>query len=766
MVKIVKSQVEMEGRVSERITVVEGPQPDPWGQDAGLEQVGTSPPRVDGFERVTGRATYTYDVQLAGMLHGRILRSPFPHARIARIDVSRAELLQGVRAVITHQDVGEMKKGGLLILGPVVRYVGDEVAAVAADTEQAAEDALSLIDVEYEQLPFVLDPEEALGPDAPKIHPSGNLVGGAPDKYERGDPDRGWTEAEVTVEERFTTPVAVHNSLETHGSVVEWVGDNVTVWDSTQHVFGVRTELAETLQLPLNRVRVISEYIGGGFGSKQVMGKYTVLAALLAKKCGRPVKIMLSREEENICTGHRHATIQELKIGAKRDGTLTAISLRSVVPVGAYGSASSVEGPSRELYLCPNVRTEVYAVHTNIGPAEAFRAPGYTEGMFALESLMDRLAERLGIDSLELRLKNYAEMDQVTGRPYTAKKLRECYQVGAKEIGWSSRGQQVARAGRPGASEKPRRGIGMASQVWGGGGGPPAYAFVKLNPDGTAVVVAGTQDIGTGTKTGLAQIAAETLGLPLSRVVMSIGDSRDAPYGPVSAGSMTLSSVGPAVRSACLDLKTQLLQLAAEVMKVPEDGLEVKEGYVFERSSPGDRKEIGEVMARFGNTMLVGRGSRGPNSTKETIRTFGAQFAEVEVDLAVGRVRVVRMVAVHDFGRVVNPKLARSQIEGGIIQGVGYAVTEEQVRDKGTGRVLNTNFDEYLVPTALDVPDIEVHVIDVADPGSNNLGAKGLGEPPIIPSAPAIANAVYNATGLSLTSLPLSVWRVIEEAAG
>jgi xanthine dehydrogenase YagR molybdenum-binding subunit len=760
MVKIVKSQVEMEGRVSERVTVVEGPQPEAWDQGAALDVVGKSEPRVDGFERVTGRATYTYDVQLPGMLHAKVLRSPFPHARITRLDTSRAELLPTVRGVLTYRDVGDVKKDGLPVLSSTLRYVGEEVAVVAADTEQAAEDAVSLIEVEYERLPFVLDPERALEPGAPQVHSSGNLAEGKPKRYERGDMDAGWSAAEVVVEETFRTQVAVHNSLETHGSVVQWVGDSITVWDSTQYVFGVRSQLAETLGVPFNSVRVICQYMGGGFGSKQGMGKYTVLAALLARKTGRAVKLMMSREEDNLCTGHRHPTIQRLKIGARRDGTLTAIDLHCVVPVGAYGSASEVDGPVRELYRCPNVRSETYAVHTNVGPAEAFRAPGYTEGVFALDSLMDILAAQLDRDPLDLRLRNYAEEDQVRGRRYTAKRLRQCYELGAEKIGWASRS-----GGAPSERTK-RRGIGMASQVWGGAGGPPAYAVVRLNPDGTADVVAGTQDIGTGTKTVLAQIAAETLGLPLTAVRMSIGDTRDAPYGPVSAGSMTISSVGPAVRSAAVDVREQLKQLAEEVLKVPPDRLAVKDGLIFDRSSPGQAKPVSEVLARFGNTMLIGRGSRGPNTTEATIRTFGAQFAEVEVDVALGDVRLLRLVAVHDFGRVLNPLLARSQIEGGVIQGLGYALMEEQLRDEDTGITLNSNFEEYLIPTAMDMPRIEVYTIDEADPAANSLGGKGLGEPPVIPTAAAIANAIYDATGVRLTSLPMTAWRLLGEGEG
>ncbi|MGE5619648.1 MAG: xanthine dehydrogenase family protein molybdopterin-binding subunit [Sphingomonadaceae bacterium] len=761
MVEVKKTQVEFEGQVIEETAVIQGPQPEPWPEGEPLEVVGSPAPRVDGFERVTGKARFTTDVRPPGMLYGRILRSPFPHARIASIDTTRAELLSGVRAVLSPANAPAIRwKDGKLLLDTVVGYVGDEVAAVAADDPETASDAIDLINVEYEELPFVLDPHEALTAGAPKVHPAGNLMGGKPSVYERGDMQRGWAEAEVTIEETFHTQAALHNSLEPHGSVAHWVGDELTIWDSTQAIFQVRTEIAEILALPLHRVRVISEYVGGGFGSKQESGKYTILAALLSRMSGRPVQLMLTRHEENHVTGHRHATEQRIRLGAKRDGTLTAIDLHCLLPVGYYGYPSSVDGPARVLYACPNVHTELYAVRTNEGPARAFRAPGYTEGTFALESAMDMLADRLSMDPLELRLKNYAEKEPTSGADYSSKRLREAYQLAAERFGWASRNPLAAQAA-PLASR--RRGMGMASQIWGGGGGPPAYAVIKLNPDGTAVVVVGIQDIGTGTRTGLAQVAAEVLGLPLESVSVSVGDTRDAPYGPTSGGSQTLSSAGPAVRSAAEDVRAQLMDIASEVMQTPRERLDVKGGFIFDTGSPDTRRPVGELLSSFGNLMLVGAGSRGPNPPGHPIRTFGAQFAEVEVDTETGRVRVLRVVSIHDIGRVVNPMLVNSQLVGGITQGLGYAITEGRVVDARTGRVLNPDLEEYLIPTSMDMPEIDASALDQPDLRSNNLGAKGVGEPPIIPTAPAVANAVFNATGVRVTSLPIAVEKVIQK---
>lgn len=763
MARVVNTQIEQEGHVIEEKVVVDGSELAVWPPDTEFDVVGKSVPKVDGYQRVTGRATYTYDVHLRGMLWGKVLRCPHAHARIKKVDTSRAQLLPGVRAVLSHVNAPAIRwKDGQLLLDTVARYQGYEVAAVAADDELTAQDALGLISVEYEVLPFVIDPEKALQPDAPKLHPEGNLVGGQPRVYQRGDMNRGWAEAEVVVEESFRTQGAQQNPLEPHGTVAQWDGECLTVWDSTQHVFGVQSELAEMLGIPLNRLRVICEYMGGAFGNKQQVDKQTLLAILLARMTGRPVKIMLDRSEENLVGGHKHPTLQRIKIGARKDGTLTAIHLHVVVPVGAHGSSSVVEGPVKELYNCPNVRTEHYTVRTNVGPAKAFRAPGYTEGTFVLESAIDILAERLGMDPLELRLKNYADKDQVSGRDYSAKNLREAYRLAAEKIGWSSRthnGAPRTEAHLPFITKK--RGIGMASQIWGGGGGPPAYSVVKVNGDGTAQVLTGGQDIGTGTRTGLAQIAAEALDFPLERVQVSVGDSQSGYYAPVSAGSRTLASIGPAVRSAAADAQQQLIVMAAELFKLPTERVKISEGFAIDTEAPDQRKSIAEILSTFNHPMVIGKGSRGPNPNGYALRTFGAQFAEVEVDVDTGQVRVLRVVAVHDIGRVVNPKLVQSQLEGGIIQGTGYALTEKRQMDSQTGRVLNPDFEEYLVPTSMDIPDIDATALGQVDPHSNNVGSKGVGEPPIIPTAPAIANAIYNATGVRLTSIPMSTYQFL-----
>ncbi len=758
MAKVIKTEVEFEGRFYEEYIVLEGEDVPAWGPDAKLEVVGKPQPRVDGLERVTGRAMFTHDVQLPGMLYGKILRCPHPHARLKRFDASKAEKLPGVRLVLSGENAPEIPWQRRLtkIFDTTFRYAGEEVACVIADDEEICEDALELIEVEYELLPFVVDPVKALEPDAPKVHESGNLLNGAPDVYERGDVKQGFQEADVVVEGTFKTQSALHNCMETHGSVAYWEGDSLTIWDSTQHIFGVRDQVARALGLPRNHVRVIKQYMGGGFGSKNSAGKYTVIAALAAKMMSHPVRLMLDRFEENLATGNRPSTVQELKIGAKRDGTLTAIYHKSILNVGAYAAwPASASGPTKRMYHCPNVKSEDLSVFTNLGPFSAFRAPGYVEGTFALESMMDELAKKLDMGPLELRLKNYAEIDPITDKPYTTKGLRQVYERGAQLIDWEKREEEKKKR-----STRTRRvGFGMASQIWGGSGGPPAYALVKINPDGTATVITGTQDIGTGTKTALAQIAAEALGFPIEAIEVELGDTQLGVYSPLSAGSMTLASVGPAVRTAAEDAKSQLLDVGAQLLEIPLEDLSLENGEFVAKG--GEHTPIRALFEKLGNYMIVGKGARGPNPSDKNVNTFGAQFAQVAVDVETGTVRVEKIVAVHESGRVINPLMIKSQLEGGIIQGLGYALIERRFVDPRRGIVVNPSLEAYKVPTVADVPAIVAEMVDMPDPEANNLGVKGVGEPPIIPTAAAIANAVADALGVQIHELPLSPDRVL-----
>ncbi len=732
-----------------------------WQKETKFEVVGKRHHRADGPEKVTGRARYSYDIRLPGQLYAKILRSPHPHARVKSIDTSAAEALNGVLAVLNAKNTPEsitFYKEESPIFASTLRFVGDEVAAVAAISEEIAEDALRLIRVEYEPLPFVVEMEKALAADAPQIHKEGNRA--LTTNYSRGDVDRGLAEADVVIDQIYTTQTALHNSLEPHGCTALWNDDMLTIYESTQGIFDVRQGIAQKLGLPEHKVRVIKQYMGGGFGAKQIPWKQTAIAALLSKASGRPVQLMLDREGENLATGNRNATHQHVRIGAKRDGTLTAIDLTVKMAVGAYmagGEGSDVAGMYQHLYRCANVRTHEIGVYINAGPSVAFRAPGYVEAAFALESAMDELARMLKIDPLALRLKNYTEEDQKKEQPYTSPAgLRISYERATEAFGWQD-------YQKPPAQGSKRRGIGIAAHEWvAGSGKPPGYAWIKLNSDGSADVITGAQDIGTGTRTGLAQIAAEELGIPYADVTLHLGDTAQGPYAPTSSGSSTLPTLGPAIREAAINVKTQLFKAASVLLEEDAKRLQIRNGKIFSVTHPENSISVKEVCQSIDPHMIQGQGTRGPNPEGKSIRTFGVQCAEVEVDTETGEVTVLRVVASHDCGRIINPKMVDSQVIGGVTQGIGFTLSEERIVDGRTGVVLNPNLEDYKVPTVADVPPITHAAVDEPDAEANNTGAKGIGEPPIIPTAPAIANAIFDAVGIRLRHSPLHRRRLVE----
>ncbi|HEX9990254.1 MAG TPA: xanthine dehydrogenase family protein molybdopterin-binding subunit [Chloroflexia bacterium] len=767
MARVVKTRVEVEGRVTEETVVVDRDEPQVWEEGRDFAVVGRPANRVDGRERVTGAARYTYDIYPPGVLHAAVLRSPHPHARIVKLDTAKAERLPGVRAVLSSEDAPDISwfGGATRLFDRTLRFVGDEVAAVVADDLDTARDALRLIEVEYETLHFVVDLEEALKPGAPQIHPDGNVLkekdGSEGELYTRGDIDKGFKSADVIVEATYRTPTALHNSFETHGSVAMWEGEDLTLWESTQYIFGTRSRVASVLKMPVSKVRVISEYMGGGFGSKGGTGKQAVIAALLARAAGRPCKLMLNRQEENLLAGNRGATVQKVKIGAKKNGSLVAIDVVALYGCGAYGSwAGTVTGPAKELYQCPNVRAHLIGVRSNLGTHAAFRAPGFVEGTFALESAIDELCEKLGMDPLEFRRKNHAAKDQTSGQEYTSKHLLECYDKAAEMLSLDGKAP-LPKKESIGGQGAWRRGIGMASQTWSGGGGPPAHAVVRLNSDGNVEVLTGTQDIGTGTKTALSQIVAEEMGVPLDSVRLRLGDTQKGPYAPASWGSITVPSMGPAVRAAAEDAKRQLLDVASYFFEVPAKRLTISNGEISIEGRKEGKRTIADLLSEVGDYMIMGKGFRGPNPV-EPLRTWGAQFAEVEVNVETGQVRVLRVAAAHDVGRVINPKGLSSQFYGGILQGMGYGLLEERVVDGRDGVVLNPNLQDYKVPTLADTPQMTACGIDIPDTAANHVGSKGAGEPPIIPTAAAIANAIFNAVGVRVRELPITRRRMLE----
>jgi CO/xanthine dehydrogenase Mo-binding subunit len=731
MARLIKTEKEVEGRYTEQWVVVEGDDDalDQWPQGA-RSVVGQPAPRQDGHQRARGQAIYTADIQLPGLVHAAVLRSPFARARVNKLDLSPALELPGVVGAIGPDDCH--------VLQTEPGYHGAPVAAVAADSFARAREALAAIEVEWEELEPLLDPEEAVS--------QGSVLEEAR-RYERGDVDAGFAEADVVVEAEYRTQTVLHNSMETHQSVVRWEGDTLEVYISTQFIWGVRSSIAQQLELPPDRVRVVCNYMGGGFGSKNNPGDYTYIGIALAGKTGRPVRCALTRREENLATGNRNATIQRLRAGARSDGTLVALDAEYVNAVGWSGWSGPTYGPTEMLYACDNVRTLTHGAKLNLPPNAAFRAPGFVEGTFGLECLLDELAARLELDPLELRRRNHADNDLEDGRPFSSKKLLECYDRADEH--WARRDEVRAR------SEGPvQRGTGLASQIWYGGGGPPSYAGVRVGSDGYAVVLTAMQDIGTGTSTAMAQIAAEELGLPLERVRVALGDSARGTYASISAGSSTTPSMGPAVRAAAADAARQIIEIAAQRFEVEERVLSLKDGQIV--SADGGSWPLEEVTGLLGDAQITGKGARGPNPTGMRVLTFGVQVADVAVDVETGEVKVERLAAIHDVGRVINPLGAQSQVEGGIIQGVGHTLSEERLFDPETGRILTQTLDAYKLPTIADVPEMVVELLDIPDEHLTNLGSKGLGEPPIVPTAAAIVNAIRDATGADVRSLPVT----------
>jgi len=729
--RLIRTEKEVEGRYTEQWVVVEGDDAiDQWPQGPGAV-VGQPAPRQDGHQRARGQAHFTADLQFPGMLHTAVLRSPHAYARVTKLDLSGALELPGVLGAIGPDECH--------VLQTEPGYHGAPVAAVAADSYARAREALARVAVEFDELEPLLDPEEAVKRKS--------FVEDEPRRYERGDVDTALAGADVVVEAEYRTQTVLHNSMETHQSVVRWEGDTLEVYISTQYIWGVRDAVAQQLDLSADRVRVVCNYMGGGFGSKNGPGDYTYIAVALANKTGRPVRCALTRREENLASGNRNATIQRIRAGARSDGTLVALEGEFVNAVGWAGWSGPTYGPMEMLYACDNVRTLTYGAKLNLPPNAAFRAPGFVEGTFGLECVLDELAGRLELDPLELRRRNHADKDLEDGRPYSSKNLLECYN--RADPHWARRDEVRAR------SEGPvRRGTGLASQIWYGGGGPPSYAGVRVGSEGNATVLTAMQDIGTGTRTAMAQIAAEELGLPLERVRVSLGDSARGTFASISAGSSTTPSMGPAVRAAAADAKRQIIEIAAQRYHLEERVLSLKDGRVV--SADGGSWPLEEVTGLLEDAQITGKGTRGPNPTGMRVLTFGIQVADVAVDVETGEVTVERIAAIHDVGRVINPLGAQSQVEGGIIQGVGHTLSEERLVDPQSGRVLTQTLDAYKLPTIADVPEMVVELLDIPDEHLTNLGSKGLGEPPIVPTAAAIVNAIRDATGADVRDLPVT----------
>lgn len=719
----------------------EVPDEDPpaWPINDELKVVGKRVNRIDAIAKVTGNAKYTADIHLPGMLYGKAVRSPYPCAKIISIDTSEAEKYPGVLAV--HL-CGEKESGNQNTTDsyPEIEFAGQPVAGVAAQSRQIAEKAIELIKVAYEPFPYVVDLEDARKKSSHVSKP----FHGQP----RGDVKNGFTQADIIVEQTYKTQVQHHCCLEPHGVVVDYQADSVTIYASTQSTKNIRNKFAEIFDLPRSKVRVICEFMGGGFGSKITLDDFAVIAGHLSKKSGNPVSFILDRKEEFLSSGNRPNSIQNLKIGSKKEGDLTAVELYSYGTGGIAGGAG-VGSVAQNLYKCPNFYSEQYNVMTNAGPAKPFRAPGNVQGCFAMEQLMDELAEKLGLDPLALR-------DRCDGSEL--RRLER--QQGAEKFGWSKR--KAA-----GSDKGPvKKGHGMAQALWPKFVDYDSSAEVRLFQDGGIEVRSGVQDIGTGTKTVLAQVVAEELGLQPEEITVNIGDTL-FPDGPTSEGSQATGSVTPAARNAAYKVKLQLFEIVAEILKTDSTKLSTTDGYIFSAKDPSKKIAFKEALKKMKSGQISAIATRSANyEGKPASKDLGAvQFAEVSVDTQTGFVKVERIVTAHSCGRPINIGQIESQIEGAVIQGLSYALYENRVMDRTTGLQLNANMHQYLLPFSMEIPEVEIILIESYDAISST-DAVGIGEPPIIATAPAIANAIYNAIGVRINELPITADKVLDALKG
>ena len=761
--------------------------------------IGIDAPRVDGPAKVTGAAQYTADLVLPGTLHAKVLRSSLPHARLVRIDASRAERELGV-VTLTRDDLagmdpyyGPVVRDQPIVAIDVVRYVGDVVAAVAAEERDIAEEALDLIDVEYEPLPAVNDPLEAISPSAPVIHAARRTpdvafidlaaVHFVPDSnvcsvyhVEQGDVEAGFAAAAAVFEDVYTVPMIQHGHMEPHASIAWWEPDGrLVVQTSTQNPSVIRTQLAEIFGLPESGVRVVVPYVGGGYGAK-TYPKLEPLVAALSRKAQRPVALALTREEVFL-TAVRHPAVVRIRTGARQDGTLVARRVETVYDTGAYadiGPRTAKNGGyvSGGPYRIEHQHLTSHCVYTNKPPAGAFRGFGVPQVCWAYESQMDDIARRLGLDPLEMRLRNVVREGDlfVTGDRLVAVGLAACLEQAAAAIGW--RGLESTR---PIVTEDPDvvHGLGIAAMIKSTMTPSNSAASVRMNADGSATLMTSSVEIGQGAHTSLGQIVAETLGLPPGRVRVTFPDTDTTPYDQSTSSSRTVFSMGHAARQAALQIRAELLGIVSDRLEVAAADLEIVEGVGRVRGVPGRSMTIPEAFtARFGTAVgsLFGTfdyqttGGLDPETGKGRASAFwflSAAAAEVAVDRRTGKVRVVRAVSVVDGGKAINPRQCWLQNEGSMLTALGSALFEEMVFDNG--QPVNATFLDYMLPSMEDFPDtFESRVVETPHP-DGPYGAKGLGEAALGPVAPAIGNAVTNALGgVRLRDLPLRPERVLE----
>jgi xanthine dehydrogenase YagR molybdenum-binding subunit len=727
-----------------------------------MASIGQPIDRVDGRLKVTGRAKYAAEFAVPGVVHAVLVQSTIGAGVITSLEIAGAQAMPGVLAVITPENAPRLplKGGAQMVRAPLLQemnllFNGQHIAVVVADTLERANDAASRVRVQYRRDEPITSMDAVLDQ---AYTPKNFRNGERPADSMRGNPDLSFSAGAAQVDATYVTPMEHHNPMEPHAPIARWEGDQLTVWTATQGISSAQATLAGQFGIDPKNVRVICPYVGGGFGSKGSTWPPATLAAMAAKVVGKPVRLVVTRAQMFTSNGYRPRTVQKLRFAADAEGHLVSMrhdgfTQMSLPPLGEF--AEPVGLATEMLYDCANVAVTHRLVATNASLPTYMRAPGLASGNFALESAIDELAAALHMDPLEFRLRNYAEIDQHENKPYASKALRACYQQGAEAFGWSRRSHEP-RSMRDG---NYLVGWGMATSTY-----PthrsPASAKVRVGANGTALIQSGTQDIGTGTYTVMSQIAADTLGMKVDRIQFELGDS-NFPHAPVSGGSMTVASVGPAVLAACEAMRDKLLDLALNDRRLgwqdlSRDALRLQDQAVV---GPRGRVSVAELMARQGQDFVetTSNVKAGDEAKRYAMHSFGAQFVEVRVDADLGEIRVARCVGAFDAGRVMNAKTAHSQLIGGIVFGLGMALLEETHVDGETGRIVNANVADYLLPVNADVPDITAIVVENDERTSNPLGAKGIGELPMVGVAAAVANAVYHATGIRVRKVPIRI---------
>lgn len=752
------------------------------------KSLGKSAVRYDGIEKVTGTATYTTDLEFAGMLYGKVLRSPYPHARIVHIDTKKAEELPGVKTVITYKNTPKTKFNTAAtstftippnepvmdqyIFDEVVRYVGDEVAAVAAEDKKTARKALNLIEVEYEELPTVYDPKESMErKSSPEIHPNcseGKNIPGKKINLEAGDVEKGFQDSDYIHEHTITYKPVKHCQLERQAAVaiVEKTG-KITVYSPTQTPHPSRTILSNIFQVPESKIRVLNPpYLGGGFGVRiGLSAKAEPIAVCLAMKTGRPVKVVYSRKEDFTSSDTRHGAYVTVKTGIKEDGTLVSRDMRGIFNGGAYCSWSAelpgVAGAmGLSIHRCPNQRYIGHSVYTNTTPAGAFRGFGSPQGTTAVDTQMDILAEKIGMDPIEFRKKNLIKPGDPSILPYDCKStgLEECLDRGAEAIGWEKKKEFDN-------SKEIKRGMGVAigthvSNAW-PFCGDYSNAYINFQQDGSVKLATGVPELGAGSTTTLRQVAAETLGINLDSIDITFADTETTPYEIGSHASRTAYTSGLAVTDACQKAKDHLLDFAAKILEVSKARIDIQDDHIVDEK---ERKlsDIESVChkAHLEGIQFTGVGQVIPNNAPP----YFAHFADLEVNTNTGEIKVHKLVAAHDVGKAINPQIVEGQLEGSLLMGMGYALKEEIDYDSSGSQVQNS-FKKYNLPKAEEMPELIPVIVESNDP-TNPHGIKGVGETGLIPTPAAILNAIYDAVGIRFKELPVTKEKVLAKLNG